>query len=220
MARHRGRHEAKNSSALDKLPSINATKALGRLVLGGALAWSLYEFMLPGMLGMPEVVVASMTDMTSRESAIAKATTKAVGTDMTIACVGPIMDRYMHIEGALGVTMTDKDGDTIPGTALLRRDVCNRIWRFRAGEDSFEAYQAALVPVHEGAHSNGIDDESDADCAALRDYLGFAQHIGRTAKIDPNVWQKVDDDTRLNHPDYYDEQCFADFAATLNSKQG
>jgi hypothetical protein len=211
-------YKPKPEGLTDRLRRISLRAAVGWTAFAAAnLAVGYYTY-IPGIVSVVEQGAAELTDMSPRERAIADATNKATGEGIKVACVGPIMDRLMHMQGTWGAVPVDKDGDTISGVAQLRRDVCSYVLAFRDGENSFEAYKGALVPLHEAAHSGGIDDESDADCAALDDYLAFSRSIGRTARIDPGVWAEVEEDTRDHHHEYYDRTCFDRFAVSLESQ--
>lgn len=213
-----GRHRQKPEGFVDRLKRSTFNKAIGWTAFAGVNLVVGYYTYIPGTVCMVEQGAAELTDMGPRERVIADATSKATGEDIKVACVGPIMDKLMHMRGAWGAVPVDKYGDIVSGVAQLRRDVCSYVFDFRNGKDSFDAYKGALAPLHEAEHSGGIDDESDADCAALDHYLDFSRWIGRTARIAPEVWAEVEEDTRENHPEYYDRACFDRFAASLESQ--
>ncbi|HEX9153650.1 MAG TPA: hypothetical protein VF809_02415, partial [Candidatus Saccharimonadales bacterium] len=163
-------HQQKSERFVDKLKRATFNRAVGCTAFVGVNLVVGYYTYIPGITSMAEQGAAELTDMSPRERVIADATSRATGENIKVACVGPIMNRLMHMHSVWGAVPVNKDGDTLSGVAQLRRDVCSYVIAFRNGEDSFDSYKGALVPLHEAAHSGGIDDESDADCAALDDY--------------------------------------------------
>ena len=77
--------------------------------------------------------------------------------------------------------------DTVGHAIYLRTIVCNRLTLLASGAEStnirrqYDFASAVFLFAHETMHSRGIEDESQADCAAARDFLHIATSIGTSA---------------------------------------
>jgi hypothetical protein len=76
--------------------------------------------------------------------------------------------------------------DTLGHAIFLRAIICDRLALLSSGAEStnirrqYDFASAVFLFAHETMHSRGIESESQADCAAGRDFLRIAVSIGTT----------------------------------------
>jgi hypothetical protein len=76
--------------------------------------------------------------------------------------------------------------DTLGHAIYLRTIICDRLAVLASGAEStnirrqYDFASAVFLFAHETMHSRGIQSESQADCAAGRDFLHIATSIGTT----------------------------------------
>lgn len=176
---------------------------------------------MPGFAGGVEMISTRITGMSPKENEIARAANTITEVNMEIACVGGVTGYLLDMRDASGVTLTDKDNDIISGFALFPDKVCDQVAAFKNDANSVESYNGALAVVHEAAgHSMGIFDESDAECAALKNLPKFAESLGRTTPLELTVWDEMALHMQRKHKNYYDPVCFDNFRASLLGDKG
>ena len=78
--------------------------------------------------------------------------------------------------------------DTLGHAIYLRTIICDRLALLASGAEStnirrqYDFASAVFLFAHETMHSRGIQSESQADCAAGRDFLQIATSIGTTPR--------------------------------------
>lgn len=124
---------------------------------------------------------------------ITQAATTIAGQPVVVSCIGN-----------LGL-----DGLTVDEYIMLSNPVCRNLVRFLHGGRDGDAASAVLALTHEAEHAAGVTDETNAECAAVRDVPRMVRLLGALVSRDLRRTLTLADGLIRGNPGYSKHPCRA-----------